>query len=242
MNKSPFALAMTLLVGFTAQAAADELPVSSNFSLTSNYKYRGQDQTENKPAVQGGFDYERNGFYVGNWNSSVKAADASIEMDFYGGYKGEISKGFGFDVGVLHYYYPQRNKTVELDTTEIYGALSYSIATLKYSHTVSDEYFGLKQGDGTGYWDLSADYEIAKGITLNGHIGSTQLSSDAENMNLVGPNEDMRPENYTDYSIGVTYMLGSGFSVSGAAVGANKKNVWGDGNKGRFIVTLTKAM
>ena len=49
--------------------------LSSNISLTSNYKFRGQDQDQrraaaNKPALQGGFDYAfSNGFYLGNWNS-----------------------------------------------------------------------------------------------------------------------------------------------------------------------------
>lgn len=54
-----------------------------------------------KPALQGGFDYAfANGFYVGNWNSSVNWLPGnSIEMDFYGGYKGEIMTGLGFDLG-----------------------------------------------------------------------------------------------------------------------------------------------
>ena len=47
-------------------------------ALTSNYKFRGQDQDTSKnkgfkPAIQGGFDYAfgESGLYIGNWNSSV---------------------------------------------------------------------------------------------------------------------------------------------------------------------------
>jgi hypothetical protein len=48
--------------------------------------------------------------------------------------------------------------------------------------------------------------------------------------------------NYTDYKVGLTYDIGNGFTVSGAAVGANKKNVWGDANKSRLILALNKSM
>ena len=48
--------------------------------------------------------------------------------------------------------------------------------------------------------------------------------------------------NYTDYKLGATYDFGEGLTLSGAYVGANKKNVWGDINKGRLVVALSKAM
>ncbi|MGH6974336.1 MAG: hypothetical protein ACRED6_06890, partial [Stellaceae bacterium] len=48
--------------------------------------------------------------------------------------------------------------------------------------------------------------------------------------------------NYTDWKIGLTYDLGSGFSVAGAVVGATKKSFYGDINKTRAIVTLSKAL
>jgi uncharacterized protein (TIGR02001 family) len=230
-----------LLVGLSlgliaAGAFAQGAPaVSTNFSLTTNYKYRGQDQTVNKPAVQGGFDYAMGGFYVGNWNSSIGGTDAGIEMDVYGGYKGEIAKGLGFDVGALTYYYPQKVKAGDYNTTEIYGGLSYGPASVKLSYTVSDEYFGVANADGTLYLDLSANYEIAKGLTLNAHLGATQFSSDAKAGGAV---------NYLDFKLGGTYDLGSGFSAGAHAVGANKKDVpaYAEINKPRLILTITKSM
>lgn len=226
-------LAFTALAMFSGAAMADGL--SANVTLASKYKYRGQDQSDSEkdvvPAIQGGFDYALGGFYLGNWNSSIGFGHGT-EMDFYGGYKGDLS-GIGYDVGVLTYYYPGTGASV-LNTTEIYGALSYGIASLKYSHTVSSKYFGIEEGEGTGYLDLSANYEIVPKLTLNAHVGATLLSSDAKNLSgLV---------NYTDYKVGATYDLGNGFALAGAYVGANKKDVWGDINKGRLIVTLTKSM
>ena len=69
--------------------------LTANVSLTTNYKFRGQDQDTSKvkavkPAPQGGFDYTfgETGFYVGNWNSSVNwLSGNSLESDLYGGYK-----------------------------------------------------------------------------------------------------------------------------------------------------------
>ena len=53
--------------------------LTANVSLTTNYKFRGQDQDTGrnkavKPALQGGFDYTfgDSGWYIGNWNSSWK--------------------------------------------------------------------------------------------------------------------------------------------------------------------------
>jgi uncharacterized protein (TIGR02001 family) len=232
MKKS--VLAFTALALFAGAAAADD-GLSANLTLATKYKYRGQDQSDPQkdvvPAIQGGFDYTMGGIYLGNWNSSIGFANGT-EMDFYGGYKGEAS-GIGYDVGLLTYYYPGTGSS-PLNTTEIYGALSYSIVTLKYSHTVSNKYFGIVEGQGTGYLDVSANYEVSKGLTLNAHIGLTRLPGDAKNLTgLV---------NYTDYKLGATYDLGKGLSVSGAYVGATKKDVWGDINKGRVIVALTKAM
>src|SRR5689334_14999746 len=89
------ALAASLIVPALAGAQ-----VTGNLALTTNCKFRGQDQdvlgsngnvktSSVKPAIQGGFDYaHESGFYIGNWNSSVNWMDGnSIEMDVYGGYK-----------------------------------------------------------------------------------------------------------------------------------------------------------
>src|SRR6202142_524713 len=109
-------------------------PFTGNINLTSNYKFRGQDQGTLKawsPAVQGGFDWTQNGWYLGNWNSNVSFA-GNIEMDLYGGYRGEITKHLGYDVGFLQYYYPKNGGQVNFNTTELYGLLSWQWLSLKY--------------------------------------------------------------------------------------------------------------
>ena len=287
MKKSSALVSPVLIFGAAgafAQAtpapAAPEpvFPLTANVSVTTKYKFRGQDQAgvstnDNgelttksvSPALQGGFDWSAGGFYVGNWNSSIGFTNTGVEMDFYAGYKGEFVKDFGYDVGILQYYYPQKDKQISFNTTEIYGALSWTFLTFKYSHTVSGDYFGLgkaqqllaeangsslngSRGKNTGYFELNANYPIDK-LTINGHVGYTKLSKKLRDATIDGGEGgviDASLKSYYDYKVGLTYDLstvaGPGVTVAAAYVGANKKDFYGDINKGRVILTLSKAM
>jgi uncharacterized protein (TIGR02001 family) len=195
-----------------AEEAADN-PVVANVSLVSDYAYRGISQTDEKMALQGGFDYAHSsGLYVGVWGSNVswirdsedaardagasfKSSHNSLEVDVYGGYKGTIGD-FGYDVGLLQYVYPGRyTKTWRTsvakrpDTLEGYVGLSYKFLTFKYSHAFTN-LFGAPDSDGSKYLDLSAAYEIADGWTLNAHFGRQVIAGPAES--------------YNDWKLGVT--------------------------------------
>lgn len=115
-----------------AEDAPEASPITANVTVASNYIYRGLTQTNNKPAIQGGFDYaHESGFYIGNWNSSITwisdqypaptnghSVSAPVEMDFYAGYKKElIGEGFATDFGVLQYYYPTTNMPANTGST-----------------------------------------------------------------------------------------------------------------------------
>ena len=248
MNKSILAFAITSVLASTAHAddpAPPANPFTANISVTTNYKYRGQDQGSSpsktlRPAVQGGFDWTQNGFYLGNWNSSIGwVPGASVEMDFYGGYRGEITKELTYDVGILRYQY---NGGGIANTTELYGQLLEGPFSIKYSHTISRDYFGYGGGNfsgrNTGYLDGSVNYPVNDQLTLNLHLGYTRYARDLR--------DNVGIPNYADYKIGVTYDLskyvGPGVTISGAFVGASKVGYYGDINKGRFIATLTKTL
>jgi len=240
----------TLAVALVAAIAA-AVPVlasaqlSGNLALTTNYKFRGQDQdthksTAVKPAIQGGFDYAfgESGWYVGNWNSSVNWLPSnSIEMDFYGGYKFKAG-AFDMDLGGLLYAYPGNASG---NTTELYGAATWGPLTAKYSHTVSDDYFGwagAKAGSGlrgrnTGYLNFAFTQEVAPSTTLKASVGFTRFAGDIKNSGV---------PDYMDYSVGGAYDFGSGLSLAAAIAGANKKSYFGDVNKPRLLLTLTKTL
>ena len=219
--------------------------LTANVSLTTNYKFRGQDQDTSKvkavkPALQGGFDYTfgETGFYVGNWNSSVNwLSGNSLESDIYGGYKfkaGDVD----LDVGLLTYIYPGNSAG---NTTEVYGAATFGPVTAKYSHTISKDYFGwagAKAGSGlkgrnTGYLNFGFAQEVAPSVTVKASVGFTRFASDIK---------DNGVPNYMDYSVGGAYDLGEGFTLGANVVGANKKAFFGHVNKSRVIVTLTKTL
>jgi len=166
--------------------------------------------------------------YVGNWNSSVDwLTGNSLEMDVYGGYKGEVS-GVGYDIGLLKYAY---SGAARGNTTEAYLGLGYGPFSAKYSKTVSDDYFFY--GSKASYLSVAYAQEISKGLTLKATAGYTNFK-----------NESPNAVDFSDYSVGASYDLGEGYSLTGAVVGATKKSVsaYSDINKNRFILTFTKAM
>ncbi|MBY0455007.1 MAG: TorF family putative porin [Burkholderiaceae bacterium] len=217
--------------------------LTGNVSLTTNYKFRGQDQDTSrtkaiKPALQGGFDYAfgESGWYVGNWNSSVDwLSGNSLEADFYGGYKFKASD-VDMDLGALTYAYPGNSVG---NTTELYGAATFGPVTAKYSHTVSKDYFGWastkpgQRGRNTGYLSFAFSQEVAPSVTLKASVNFTRFARDIKNLGV---------PNYMDYSVGGAYDFGGGLSLGGAVVGANKKAYFGDANKARAVVTLTKTL
>ncbi|CAN7723897.1 TorF family putative porin [Acidovorax sp. LjRoot66] len=227
--------AVALLAAFPLLASAQ---LTGSVTLTSNYKFRGQDQDVSKaraikPAIQGGFDYAfgESGFYVGNWNSSVDWLPRnSIESDIYGGYKFKAGS-VDLDVGALTYIYPGNSNG---NTTEVYGAATFGPVTAKYSHTLSKDYFAYAgpgfKGRNTGYLNLAFAQEVAPKITLKAAVGYTRFGGD-----IVAPN-------YIDYSVGGAYDFGSGLSLGAAVVGANKKDYFGPVNQSRVIVTLSKTL
>ena len=105
----------TSVLAQTAAAAPEpDFTLSYNVGAVSDYRFRGIAQTSFKPALQGGVDFaHKSGFYAGVWGSGIKwikeyvgATDGSLEVDVYGGYKGEIVKDLGYDVGVITYRTP----------------------------------------------------------------------------------------------------------------------------------------
>ncbi len=208
----------TALPGVSFAADEPASPLTFNVGVTSDYRYRGISQSRLKPALQGGIDYASpSGFYVGTWASTIKwikdaGGDADVEIDVYGGYKGEISKGLGFDVGVLTYQYPGNKLATSANTTELYGALTFGPATLKYSHSVTN-LFGFSDSKGSGYIDLSAGFDMGEGITVTPHIGYQRVHK-------------LSVASYTDYSVTVSKDF-SGVVLSAAIVGTDAKKVDG---------------
>ena len=215
--------------GAIAQAAP-ESSLSFNAGVVTDYRYRGISQSRLKPAVQAGVDYaDKSGFYVGAWGSTIKwikdsgAADGTVELDLYGGYKGSAG-GINYDVGVLRYQYLSNelgkvSGFTNANTTEVYGAVTFGLFTAKYSRALTDT-FGNVNSEGSTYLDLSAAIDLGNGFTLTPHVGRQVIKNSSA-------------FSYTDYSLTLAKDLGKGLSATGMIVGTNADKVNYDfGGKG----------
>jgi uncharacterized protein (TIGR02001 family) len=219
MKRSTYAIALALAAPVLPGVAHADL--AFNVGAVTDYRYRGISQSRLKPALQGGVDWSSGGLYVGAWASTIKwikDADggADVEIDLYGGYKGEIVKGVGYDVGILAYQYPGHDLPVSPNSTELYGAVTYGIFTFKYSHSVTD-LFGVPDSNNSGYFDVSATVDLGDGWSLVPHIGKQRVEKNGQFA-------------YWDYSLTVAKTIGS-FTLTGAIVATDTDEYIGGDNK-----------
>ena len=223
MKKSLIASACVLafaavLPALPTAALAADTSVAFNAGVVTDYRYRGISQSRLKPALQGGADLTSGGLYLGLWASTIKwikdgGGGGSVEVDIYGGYKGEISKGLGYDVGLLTYQYPSNGLNPSANTTEIYGAVTFGPVTAKYSRSTSN-LFGFANSKGSGYLDISATFDVA-GVAITPHIGRQTVKNTGA-------------ASYTDFSIAASKEI-SGITWSATLVDTNTAAYTGAG-------------
>lgn len=204
MRTKPLTTALAALATIAAAAGAAHAgdgPFTANVGLVSDYAYRGYSQTDERPALQGGFDYaHESGLYAGVWGSNVSwLSDSdpnvsnSLEIDVYGGYKGTAG-AIGYDVGLLQYYYPGSYPKGfnSPNTLEGYIGLSWEFLSFKYSYAFTD-LFGYDKSDGSQYYDLGAAVDVGYGVTLGAHVGYNDIKGQ---------------DDYTDWKLGLSKEFG----------------------------------
>lgn len=213
------------------KASEPDYTLSYNVGVTTDYRYRGISQSRLSPALQGGVDFaHKNGVYLGAWASTIKwisdnnsalgSVKGPIELDLYGGYKGELNKDVTYDIGLLQYAYLNNSLAntggggvyANANTTEIYAAATYKQFTAKYSHSMG-RLFGTLGSKNSGYIDLSANFDLGNGWSVVPHLGIQRISDNAKAVYGVSPA-------YTDYSVTVNKDI-DGLVLSGALVGTN---------------------
>ncbi|MBK6660551.1 MAG: hypothetical protein IPG43_21515 [Proteobacteria bacterium] len=195
-----------------AEAAASAHTFSANVGLFSEYVFRGITNSNEGPAIQGGFDYaHESGFYLGVWASNIEfgggtSDTASIETDFYGGFTGNFANGIVWDVGLIYYAYPDQNEDFAADFNylEGYGKLNYTwegvtlTPSLEVGLYYSPDYFG-EDGDGVytyGTFGATLPYEFNPYVTVGyQYVDGDQTSGPAG-------------YDYVHYAVGVNKTLG----------------------------------
>ena len=218
------ALALGLLANTAAHsqsaAPAPDFTLAYNIGGTTDYRFRGISQSSFKPAVQGGIDFShKSGAYAGVWASNVNwikdyigATDGSLEVDFFGGYKGELAKDLGFDLGVIAYVYPSNNTPTNANTNEIYAALTYGPVTAKYSRSLGN-FVANPNSAASQYLEVAASFDVGNGFSITPHLGRQTI-----------PNQTASAGDYTDYALTVNKDLGNGLSASLTLLGTDAKD------------------
>lgn len=223
-----------------AEEAAAPSPITGNFTLASDYIFRGVSQTMGNPAVQGGFDYAHSsGFYVGTWASNISGiqyTNANMEWDFYGGYAGKISDDFSYNVGGIYVMYPDGvtgpapNK--KWNTTELYGGVTWKWINLKASYSLTNWYGIGKDGGfvpteintGASSADDAANPDDSKGSLYLEANASYELPGKFVLLGHIGHQDiaNYKELSYTDWKLGVSKDF-SGFNVALAYTDTNAK-------------------
>jgi uncharacterized protein (TIGR02001 family) len=166
--------------------------VQGNVSLATDYIFRGVTQTDNGPAISGGFDIEGDGFYAGVWGSSVDFSDdTTMELDLYGGFTTSAG-GFDLDLGGIYYAYPDSPSAGgDQNFVELYGGVSRQLGLVAWDAKLSwSPDFYLESGS-AWYLETGGGIEVAGGIVVDARIGVSRF-------------EDMPAADYEDYQIGIS--------------------------------------
>lgn len=184
------ALALAILAGTATAASAQS--IEGNVALGSDYIFRGVTQTDNGPAISGGFDLStESGFYAGVWGSSVDFSDdTTMELDLYGGYAFTAGT-WDLDFGGIYYGYPD-SPSVGGDQNfwEFYGAAGHALGPFDWDVKVSwSPDFYMESGSAL-YYETGLGYEFPAGITVDARVGASRF-------------DDVPGGDYEDYQLGV---------------------------------------
>ncbi len=190
---------------------ASAVEISSNVGLSSDYIWRGMTQTNGDISVNGGFDLSTDmGFYVGTWASNadmvstndagVVTAKASMELDIYLGFSGEMAENMTYDVGYISVIYPGNDA---LDFEEAYVGFNIYGLSILYSDGQNDgpsySEIGYSVDAGPGSFNISyGEYEDTGDNTLVGYdwgvgdfsLGFYYFDFEAHKNNTTGVDDD----------------------------------------------------
>jgi len=188
-------------LGLLAAATAANAEVSSTWTLTNDYDFRGITQSAKDPAVQASLDYaHESGWYIGGWASNVDfcgddadpdCLDPSYELDLYTGFSGGEEGGLGWDVGLVYYTYEES----DLNYPEIYGKLNYGMfsGALFYSNDY------VNSSESAEYISGDVNVPLQSNFSITAHAGYS-----------FGAFWDQgEGSDYLDWSVGVGYTAGN---------------------------------
>jgi len=209
--------------------------LSGNVGVVTDYSFRGISQTNKNMALQGGIDWEHDsGVFVGMWASSLDYSSGGtttggyLEQDFYGGYSGNFSDAFSYDVTAIFFFYPGDE---QYNYWEFVLGLGYDFdfMSVKAGFLGSPDYFGIYD---TGIY---ASTGFAVPIPLN--IPYFDLTFDANAGYTHADRVIFEDHHYFDWNAGLVVALPFNLSLDFRYVGTDVKHVANTDN--RFVFGAT---
>jgi len=224
MNKTLSIAVALALAGLSGVAAAEDmgLEFSGNVAMTTDYVWRGVSQTDEDPAIQGGFDVAHaSGAYAGIWGSNIEDWNgANMEIDYYLGWSGETGP-VSLDIGYLWYTYPDSAPSVDFE--EMYIGVSKDFEAVSVGATYSYDF-----DNENAYWDLSGSVPVGD-FSIAAHYGITDA--------------DAAASDYKDWSIGAsTEMGGFGLDLTYFETDDDGETIYGDLADSRVVFTISKSL
>jgi uncharacterized protein (TIGR02001 family) len=226
-----------------APANAQELEVTGNVAITSDYAFRGLSQTLEQPAVQGGLDVAAPfGLYAGVWGSSINFGEdldgadrAQMELDIYGGIAPSAG-GFDFDLGLLYYAYPGALSGLDYNFLEAYAGVAREVGpvSLGLNGAYSPDFFAASGTGVFGSVDASVALPFAP-VSVDGSVG----------MQAIEDNDAFGTPDYTVWSVGLStevYGTGIGGAVTGTDLSVSECFGGSDLCKTRVILNVSRAL
>ena len=182
-------------VALSGAATAEELKLSYNVGVVSDYVFRGVSQTQEDPAIQGGVDATYGIGYAGVWASNVDfgADDPSAEIDLYAGVRPTLGDT-SLDLGVLYYGYVKDKGLTpgSYSYVELKAAASRPIgpATVGVAAYYSPEFPG-KTGSAI-YYEVNGSVPLMEKLTLSGALGHQEINKAGD---------------YATWNVGLTYAV-----------------------------------
>lgn len=200
-------------IGLLAVAGAAQAGVTSTWTATNDYDFRGISQTAGDPALQASLDYAADaGWYVGAWASNLKFGipkssgldNPHLETDIYGGYTKTLDSGLVYDLGGIFYTYPQET---DFNYIEAYAGIGYAP---KDGISIKGKFFycpdfGGKTTDGnTPAEYLTGDLAVPlpSNFSILGHVGYS-FGDYWDKLKKAGTGDK-----YFDWSVGAGYTAG----------------------------------
>jgi uncharacterized protein (TIGR02001 family) len=194
-------------------AGASAGTLTGNVALTSDYLFRGISQTNHRPAVQAGVEYDgAGGGYFGGWGSNVswladsstpsQPVSSSVELDACAGWRGDLGRGWRYDAGLYGYAYPGSYPagSTRPHTLEGYAALGWKTLSLKYSWSFTN-LFGVSGSRHSGYLDLGWSQPLAPGWQFDLHVGRQRVVRHGD-------------ASYSDWKLGVSRAFGHDWTAT----------------------------